>query len=1024
MSWLERSVLTREPTENSLIGWSNERDATSGSESSRSGDSSPCYHEVSVDVRFGSRVIVASDLMIGRTNSDNRPELEKFTNYLKTVDGPGVIVFAGNLFDLLSAGKFESLIDLIKEHSTFFEELEALVNERGFSLYVIPGSRDRELAWNEPFRHELWQQFRAKIAIKASLCIETTSTTKYVSITSGREYDRRSAPQDFFSPSDTPWTTHLVGEIIPSITSKAKWLDGMDLIDDPSSLSRFVASRLFYRKAMKYLPWLTAPILLAFLIKIPLILALPLIGDFRHRIFRAAPFIQATAVATLVDAILVVTIATWIARRAYIGLLGAQLGLDEPNQPDPNIATRIAATDAIGRDRIGFITGHTLNPELSDLNGGFYCAVGGVTTCYRESTARLGLPAVFQPLHQCTWVELQPGAKVRVRLYSLTEEAKLKSKTERLVTAGLHDHSSGLRILASYPGGDDYQRLDERASKFSRPRRIAGSAVFLVGFLNLISALTPPLRAHLHLITEFLPVVIPEAANALSAMEAVGLLALSSGLKRGQRVAYVLTMMIAAASVLTNMLKGGDAEESVTLAVLLIFLLASRRSFNAPTNKAPFTKSLLRVPLGWALILIAGTVTLRVDLLIFGRHTHLGIWEGFLAVLERMVGSQAVTLPHTIDMFLSPALLYTSLFLLSILLFRAFRPVVEARVARLHLPGRPVLSPLEIVDRYSNSTLDYFALRDDKSYYTSYNTLIAYAVIGTVAVVSPDPIGPDATSKQAWNEFCHFANSNGWTICILGAGEKWLPVYAADGFHSMYVGDEAVVSVEEFRLDGKRNKSLRQAVNRMRNYGYSIEFADPLNLSHELRGQLLDILTKSRRGNAERGFSMTLGRFLDPRDKGLLLTICRGPDAKVVGFCQWVPAPGINGYSLDLMRRDLGSHPNGMTDLMVVSTIEYLSSRQLKNLSLNFATMRAVMAGETEEGLQSKLERWFLKRLSDTAQIESLWKFNSKFNPRWLPRYLVFDSPQNLPQIAIAIARAESFWEIPVIGKFLVPKGN
>ena len=982
----------------------------------------PCSNETAIDVRIGSRVIVASDLMIGRPFLNGRPELTKFSTYLRTVDGPGVVVFAGNCFDLLTDGKTTSIGELAESHGDFFDEIIHLVKERAFSLYIIPGSRDRELAWNEPLRKELWELFDAKIAIKVTLNIETTTSTKYVSIVSGREYDSKSAPHDPYSPSDTPWSTHLIGEIIPSITTKAQWLEGMDLISDPSSISRFVASRIFYRKAMKYLPWLAAPIFLAFLLKLPLIFALPLIGDYKHRIFRAAPFIQATAVATIVDAILVLAIATWIARRAYLGLLGGQSGTDEPSQPDPNIATRIAATDSIGGDQVGFITGQTLNPELTDLKDGFFCAVGGISTCYRETTARLGLPAVFQPISQCTWVEIQPGAKVRVRLYSLSEEARFDSRTERLVTIGCHDKTSGLRILASYPGGDDYQHTDDRASKFSRPRRIAGAAVFIVGFLNLISALTPPLRSHLHLITEFLPVVIPETANALSAMEAVGLLALSSGLKRGQRFAFFLTLIIAGAGVATNMLKGGDVQESVGLGILLIFLLASRHSFNAPTNKAPFAKSLLRIPLGWVLILLSGTITLRADLFIFGHGLRLSIWESFIAVLQRMVGSRSIALPRSIDIFLSPTLLYTSLLLLSILLFHAFRPVVEARVARLHLPGRPVLSPLEIVERYSHSTLDYFALRDDKSYYTSYSTLVAYAVVGTVAIVSPDPIGPDATSRQAWNEFRNFARSNGWTICILGAGDKWLPTYSADGFHSLYVGDEAVVEVQQFGLDGKRNKSLRQAVNRMGNYGYTIEFTNPRDVSPEMRSDLLSVLTSSRKGNVERGFSMTLGRFLDPRDQGLLLTICKGPDSNVVGFCQWVPAPGMRGYSLDLMRRDLGTHPNGMTDLMVVSTIEYLRKNNLDNLSLNFATMRAVIAGESDDGIQTKLERWFLKRLSDTAQIESLWKFNSKFNPTWLPRYLVFDSPENLPQIAIAVARAESFWEIPVIGKFLVPK--
>ena len=54
-------------------------------------------------------------------------------------------------------------------------------------------------------------------------------------------------------------------------------------------------------------------------------------------------------------------------------------------------------------------------------------------------------------------------------------------------------------------------------------------------------------------------------------------------------------------------------------------------------------------------------------------------------------------------------------------------------------------------------------------------------------------------------------------------------------------------------------------------------------------------------------------------------------------------------------------------------------------------------------------------------QIESLWRFNAKFDPRWLPRFVVWDSAEQSLAAALAIARAESIWELPVIGRFLVP---
>jgi lysyl-tRNA synthetase class 2 len=59
--------------------------------------------------------------------------------------------------------------------------------------------------------------------------------------------------------------------------------------------------------------------------------------------------------------------------------------------------------------------------------------------------------------------------------------------------------------------------------------------------------------------------------------------------------------------------------------------------------------------------------------------------------------------------------------------------------------------------------------------------------------------------------------------------------------------------------------------------------------------------------------------------------------------------------------------------------------------------------------------------MSDSMQIESLWRFNAKFDPVWQPRFVVWDSAEQSLGAALAIARAESFWELPIIGRFLVP---
>ena len=175
----------------------------------------------------------------------------------------------------------------------------------------------------------------------------------------------------------------------------------------------------------------------------------------------------------------------------------------------------------------------------------------------------------------------------------------------------------------------------------------------------------------------------------------------------------------------------------------------------------------------------------------------------------------------------------------------------------------------------------------------------------------------------------------------------------------------------------------------------------------------------NRRGEGERGFSMMLGRLFDPKDEGLLLTIVTDAEGRPAAMCQFVPSPAIAGFSLDLMRRDPGEHPNGLLDFALCQTIEHLREAGAEGLSLNFSAFRSTLDGERGDGLSQRIERWGLKKLSSMLPIETLWKFNEKYQPHWLARHLVYSSPETFVPVVAATLRAESITEIPVLGRFL-----
>jgi lysylphosphatidylglycerol synthetase-like protein (DUF2156 family) len=556
------------------------------------------------------------------------------------------------------------------------------------------------------------------------------------------------------------------------------------------------------------------------------------------------------------------------------------------------------------------------------------------------------------------------------------------------------------------------------APDFRRVRRWSAGILLVSGLLDLVSATTPPLRDRIDFIERVFPLAVPEIATALLALAGLALMLLSRGVRRGQRLAWAVSTGVLIASAVAHLFKG-NVEEGVLAALAAAFVGLNWGSFKASGDWPSLWRGVLTLIAGAATALVAGVAGVELY-----RPNHLArppLGHAVRVIGERLVGIYSTPLRpdlnrHThFNSFVAPGLTSVGIGLVIYALLLAFRPVAHGRRS----PPGDFTKARDVVRQWGGDTLAYFALRDDKRWWFWGDSVVAYAVIGGICLVSPDPIGPPNERERVWGEFHKFADEHAWPVAVMAAGADWLDVYKNAGMRDLYIGDEAVVDCTTFSLEGGTMKGLRQAVNRIAKYGYRMEFYDPARISADLRAELRWVMAQNRRGDAERGFSMTLGRIFDPADRGLLLAVAYGPEGNAVAFCHYVPAPGIHGYSLDMMRRTDGPHPNGLIDFVVVRTIEHLREQHLTGLGLNFATMRAVLAGETGEGMGQRIERWFLRKMSDSMQIESLWKFNAKFMPTWTPRYAVYDAPENMLPAALAVARAESWFELPVIGRFL-----
>ena len=956
-------------------------------------------------IPYGHHVFVVSDLSLSALTSTMSRPLVELTTLLGDIDDPAVVVVAGNLFFPRPGHAFADEVATTLAHlSDFVDAVRDFVAHETHQFFVVPGSDDALLA-SDDRAQALLRDVGAVIASDLVLQVASSRGVRDLAIAAGSHR----IDLDNVDPADRA---------------------DADRLEDPAALASFVASRVLYRRLA---PWIWL-VLIALAAADAFNSLTMLVGHFTHHVYQVhAPHTNSfwgnliVNLVVLVSAeALVVGAASLVVRRRF----NRSHRGDAESEPLAN--TLVDGENALDfarriveRGGVGAVIGGAPRPALAFLDRGVCAVPGPSRTVLIKREGRAGLPPVFTSVLRLGIVEIEAASDVQVRLIGGESALSRSRALERLVggSPAQVGPPPGTTTLGSWPHGAPFPVSENRLHLQRQQRSVrrwASGLLFLDGLVNVAVTASPPLRTRLHTVLTILPLGVAQSAAVITAVAGIAMIMLARGVRRGQRRAWFLALAALAITVVAHLARGGSLLASVVAAALAVFLLLQRRLFLAASDRTSASTILPRL-LGIAVIAVVAA-SLGVEAAARHRHHLPNFGVVLMGCVERLVGQYSIVLPDRTTDFVDPVLLTIGVSIVIATLYVLTRPVVDRRLSSNATSAERRVAELrarDIVRRHGRGTLDYFALRDDKQFFFFRDSLVAYAVYGGVALISPDPLGPEAERTEVFNAFRAYAEARGWTIAIMGAGADWLGTYHAAGMHYLYLGDEAIVDVQKFSLEGGKMKGLRQATTRLKKHGYTVQFLDPADIDPAQVTGVLELISMLRRGEGERGFSMMLGRLFDPKDKGLLLTLVYGPDHRPAAACQFVPSPALRGYSLDLMRRDPGEHPNGLIDFALCATIDYLRQQGAQGLSLNFAAFRSVLDGERGEGTFTRVERWTLKRLSGILPIESLWLFNAKYHPRWMPRYIVYPAAESFVPVVAAILRAESITEIPVLGRFL-----
>jgi lysyl-tRNA synthetase class 2 len=532
---------------------------------------------------------------------------------------------------------------------------------------------------------------------------------------------------------------------------------------------------------------------------------------------------------------------------------------------------------------------------------------------------------------------------------------------------------------------------------------LAAIGAALIGLINIASALTPNIRWRGHLLLGFEPVEAVRLFHALALPAGAALLLVAPYLAKRRRRAWRIAVVLMVVLGLFDLLKGLDFEETVITWVVGALLLSGRGAFTVRHDPITLRSAIWRVPgLGLLGLIIAAVATWASQ----GHPSMRSVLRETGALLRWHAGPihfpQHAAFHHTFAWIpLSVHMLEIGTLLA--IAYVIFRPLAAPRA--LPTPAARQAAA-ELIKSHGHDTLSFFKLRADKLYFFSEDrrAFVGYRIENHVLLLSGDPVGPEECFEELLSDLRAFADARGLKLGAVGASEALCPLYEALGLRTIYLGDEAIIELDRFSLEGRPIRKVRQSVTRLTKAGFSAELQSVSSLEPATAAEIEDVLERGREGAPERGFSMAMDAIDCRQGHDTLVVLARDEARAVRGVLHFVPVYGRPAVSLSFMRRDPET-PNGLTEFLVARATELLREQGLSEMSLNFAAFAKWMHSpeKRHERVLGKLvslgNRWF--------QIESLYRFNAKFFPRWEPRYLVYEGALGLPRTGVAAMWAE-----------------
>lgn len=499
--------------------------------------------------------------------------------------------------------------------------------------------------------------------------------------------------------------------------------------------------------------------------------------------------------------------------------------------------------------------------------------------------------------------------------------------------------------------------------------RLLSILMFISGTILMFSGSVPDVIERRHWLKEFLPLIFVEWSHLLSSLTGFAMLLVARGLQRRLDGAYFFAIIFLIAGIAFSLIKGFDYEEAIILGVFLLAFLPSRGYFR---RKATFISQPVTVYWFLATIIVIGA---SVWLMFFSyKHVEYShdLWWTF-------------AFHSNVSRSLRAAVLVSGLSIILVLYLwlRPTRPGFESVEGIKKKEKFDLIQP--ILDHCPNTYCNLAFLSDKKILFNNEKTsFIMYAISGRSFVAMGEPIGKsEELSDMIWQfrEYCDVYS--GWPA-FYQIDSSSLSQYAEAGFTFMKLGEEAVVPLQGFSIEGSHFKGFRHTLNRAEKEGVSFEIV-PQDLVHLHMPKLKEISDAwlNQKNTREKRFS--LGWFdEDYLNRNPVAVVKK--NGVIVAFANIWQTAQKQEISVDLMRY-IPSSVSGLMDYLFLNLILWGKDQGYETFNLGMAPF-AGMENHHLAPLMQKLGSLAYRYGEDFYNFQGIREYKEKFKPEWHTKFL------------------------------------